>query len=132
MSKRRPKPSIIQPDPDTERWASGAITNKAALSPKQKRDAKRIQIKIDVGQWPIIKQVLDAIAQDLGTSSSQAGAQLLAEGMIQYLIDDHEIPRLPSRSPRFRASVDLQPVADRLTTLADRSGVLDWHSATGP
>lgn len=126
MTKKRPKPPLIEADPKTQEWLGDAITNKAALSSKQKADARRVQIKIEVSQWPIIKQALDAIARDLGTSSSQAGAQLLTEGMIAYLVDDHEIPKTDSTTPRFRNNIDLEPVLECLTILADQLGVLDW------
>ena len=111
-------------DPLIER-IDGSITNKSALTAKQKRDRGRLQIKIDVAECPIVRQVAEQIAAENSTSISQASAWLLAAGAIHYLRDQPEIPTLPSRSPRFQLAVDLGPISKQLENLTEGSGVSD-------
>lgn len=115
--KKRDRTSIQGLDPGTADWANNAVTNRAARSNKQAADAKRTRIKLDVGT--LIKDILANVAEDLGTSTSQAGAYLLAEALIRYLEDDPEIPRTPSRSPRILWNVDRTDVEKRLAESAE-------------
>ena len=68
-----------------------------------------------------LDEILERVAADLGTSSSQAGAYLLATALIAYLQDQPEVPCVPSRSPRVAASVDLGPVLEALANSAEAS-----------
>jgi hypothetical protein len=113
------RPGGLRADPDTLAWLQHAAPNRAARTHKQQRDAERVRIRLDVP--PLIKDVLERVAADLGTSSSQAGAYLLATALIAYLQDQPEVPCVPSRSPRVAASVDLGPVLEALANSAEAS-----------
>ena len=52
--------------------------------------------------------------ENLNTSTSQAGAYLLAQALIRYLQDLREVPCPPSRSPRVAVNVGLGPVLEAL------------------
>ena len=55
--------------------------------------------------------------ENLNTSTSQAGAYLLAQALIRYLQDLREVPCPPSRSPRIAVNVGLGPVLEALASL---------------
>jgi len=69
-------------DPDVVAWRDQAASNLATRTAKQKRDAARVRVRVDVPSW--LKAALAAVASAEDTSTSQAGAFLLAWGLYMY------------------------------------------------
>lgn len=109
--------SIQGLDPRTKAWTEGATRNKAARTNKQVKDAGRIRIKIEC--TTLLKKALAIAAQDLGTSTSQLAAYLLAQALTIHLCNKDEIPVTPSRSPRIACNIDQTRVLQALTTAAE-------------
>jgi hypothetical protein len=101
-------------DPEVQALVDGAAVNVAALTAKQRRDRKRIRIRLDVPAW--LKAALAADAADAGTSANQLGAFLLAWVLREYRRDPclQEAVRDAKRLSRnLRVSWDLE-VPDKL------------------
>ncbi len=93
-------------DPAVVEWQQTAARNMAALTKKQRRDRQRVRIRYDVPPW--LKTAVEAVARELDTSDSQAGAFFLAWGLAAYRRGDPELlealenaKEANHRSPRF-------------------------------
>lgn len=69
-------------DPDVAAWQGQAARNVAARTKKQKRDAERVRVRVDVPPW--LKEALAAVAKTEDTSTSQLASFLLAWGLYMY------------------------------------------------
>lgn len=126
-------------DPDTlTALSQGAVTNRAAMTAKQKRDGARVRVRLDVPQT--IKETLATAAADEQTSTSQLGAFLLAWSLTLYLDGNKELKTLLqastyfSRSPRVPISIDLEGVLKLLKESAEypaRHKSRQRHGANG-
>ena len=108
----------LRADPDTVEWLERAATNQAARTPRQRHDAARIRVRIDVPRWLIDR--LDQLASDQNTSRNQLAAFLLAWAAARYLEQDPDLDALlaaaatPSRSINVDCDLNLAPVKERL------------------
>lgn len=116
MKRKRIDP--LANDTDTLSWLQDAKPNRAAMSKRQRYESKRVRVRLDV---PLaVKETLALLAGKLGTSSSQAGALLLAWGLLQYQGGDRGIHRgiekrlYPSGHPRIEKGIDLSDLVTRL------------------
>lgn len=96
-----------------------AAANQAALTKKQRYDRKRVQIRIDVADCEIVKEALDALASEHGTSASQLGAFLLAWSLERFYTDPELDDLLgnslaPARALRIQNDVVLDDIIKRL------------------
>lgn len=66
-----------------------AVRNKAALTPKQKRDRKRKRVMYDID--PVVKDAAQLLAQREDTSASQFVEMLIVYGIRAYLRGDEEL-----------------------------------------
>jgi hypothetical protein len=113
-------------DPRVKRLLEGAASNLAARTSKQRRDAERVRVKLDVPET--VKAMLAETAGEINTSSSQLGAFLLAWGLVLCLTGDEEMAEylgdhcLASRALRVAVDVDLGSLLETLTKLADAVG----------
>jgi len=71
-----------QLDPSIVEWGDQAARNLAARTKKQKRDAERVRVRVDVHLW--LKEALAAVAKTEDTSTSQLASFLLAWGLYMY------------------------------------------------
>ena len=107
MSKRRQRKKYSGLDPVVAGYLKkDAVENKAALTPKQKRDRKRKRVMYDID--PTIKEVVQLLAKREDTSASQLVELLIVYGIRAYLRGDEELQealalesRTRSRTPRF-------------------------------
>ena len=90
----------------------GAVTNKAALTAKQRRDRQRTRVRYDIS--PTVKAAVEQIAKKEDTSASQIGEMLLAYGLLAYLRREDDLmqamsvnTRKRSRTPRFYWDMEL-------------------------
>lgn len=103
-----------------------AATNQAALTRRQHYDRKRVQIRIDVAGCEIVKEALDALASEHGTSASQLGAFLLAWSLERFYTDQELDDLLgnslaPARALRIQNDVVLDDIIERLQEAVARS-----------
>jgi hypothetical protein len=113
-----PSPFEVEADEETREWLARTIgapdeTGSPALA------ERRIRVRLDVP--PAIKRALARVAADLGTSSSQIGAYLLAQALTRYLAEEPEVPVTRSASPRIQWNVDLTEVVARLASQLEAS-----------
>jgi hypothetical protein len=110
-------------DPDVEEWLEDAAENHASLTRKQRLDRERTRVRYDVDGW--LKQAVERVAEQEGTSASQAGALLLAWSLRLYAQGDEGLRdafyygHRPSNTIRFEFDVSIsreieQAVADFL------------------
>lgn len=95
----------------------GAKKNRAAMSKKQKYDAKRIRVRFDVPES--IKELLVDEASGLGTSVNDLGTFLLVYALALYLGSQEmdellEAGKEFSRSPRKEIEIHLDGVLAQL------------------
>lgn len=95
----------------------GAKKNRAAMSKKQKYDARRIRVRFDVPES--VKELLVDEASDLGTSVNDLGAFLLVYALALYLGSQEmdellEAGKAFSRSPRKEIEIHLDGVLAQL------------------
>lgn len=120
----RRKTSKPQTDPAVADWISNAATNKAARTNKQKLDANRVRIRLDVPER--LKQLLAQAAEMQNTSTTQLGAFLLCSALIEYYSDEpwlHEWldnSQRTSRSIRHDVDLSLESLLKTLTEVAER------------
>jgi len=76
-------------DPAVTEWQRDAALNMAALSKREAAEAQRIRVRYDVPIW--LKETVEEIASENGTSASGMGAFLLAWGLMIYRQGDEEL-----------------------------------------
>ena len=79
-----------------------AVENKAALTPKQKRDRKRKRVMYDID--PTIKEVVQLLAKREDTSASQLVELLIVYGIRAYLRGDEELQEALALETRTHAN----------------------------
>lgn len=87
-------------DPGVVAWQAEAARNKMARTQKQKRDAARVRVKMDVPLY--VKEALAVVAAEEGTSSSQLCGYLLAWVLVLY-----------RTKPRVREAIQLAKEVSR-------------------
>ncbi len=97
-------------DPAVAEWQKTAATNPAALTKKQRQDRQRVRVKYDLP--PELKDWIEAVAKETGTSASQLAAFLLTWAMGHWgeetgLREAVEESKEPSRSMRFQWNLRL-------------------------
>jgi hypothetical protein len=122
MAKRRDVPKLDL-DPGVVAWREKAVPNLAARTSRQAFDAARVRVRLDVPE--VVKARLAEVASSEGTSSTQLGAFLLAWGLVLYLSGDEDLRAYlgdhcaVSRALRVAVDLDLEPLLQTLTKLAD-------------
>ena len=110
-------------DPRVKRMLDRSAPNRAARTSKQKRDAKRVRVRVDVPGR--VKVLLARAAGERHTSSSQMGAFLLAWALVLRLGGDEEMEAylgdhcVTSRSIKVAVDLDLDPLLEILERAAD-------------
>lgn len=105
MAKPERRGGLQGVDPAVQQFMRGAATNPAALTPKQRRDRKRLRTIFDIE--PELKAAIEHIADQESTSASQVAAMLMAYAARSYAVGNDAIraafhqDRTPARTPRF-------------------------------
>ena len=103
MSKRRQRKKYSGLDPVVAGYLKkDAVENKAALTPKQKRDRKRKRVMYDID--PTIKEVVQHLAKREDTSASQLVELLIVYGIRAYLRGDAELQEALALETRTHAN----------------------------
>ena len=129
--RKRKRINPLPNDSDTLSWLQDATPNRTAMSKRQRYEAKRVRVRLDVP--PEVKEALALLASKLSTSSSQVGALLLAWGLLQYQGGDRGIHRgiekrlYLSGHPRVEKGIDLSDLITRLEK-AVQNGVRELES----
>ncbi|HUX76965.1 MAG TPA: hypothetical protein VMY40_10040 [Anaerolineae bacterium] len=121
MTKRGERKGGLQVDLDVERQLEQAVPNRAAQTWRQRYDADRVRVRVDVPEW--VKGRLGELADHYGTSATQLGAFALAwwvlehergnEDLREVLADSLEV----SRALRISRDVSLEEIVERLKAL---------------
>ena len=116
MTPKRERRGGLRVDPAVAEWQRTAAENVAALSRKQRRDRRRVRVRLDMP--PGLKERIEAAAQAEGTSVSQLGAFLLNWLMAHYEDPESEIggelrarvegARAPSRSMKIEWNLEFE------------------------
>jgi len=103
MSKRRGRKKYSGLDPAVAGYLKrDAIENKAALTPKQRRDRKRKRVMYDID--PIVKDVVQLLAKREDTPASQFVEMLIVYGIRAYFRGDEELQEALALEERSRAN----------------------------
>ena len=103
MSKRRQRKKYSGLDPAVAGYLKkDAVENKAALTPKQKRDRKRKRVMYDID--PTVKEVVQLLAKREDTSASQLVELLIVYGIRAYLRGDSELQEALALETRTHAN----------------------------
>jgi len=114
-------------DPAVIEFQKKAATNTAALTAKQRRERKRVRVMYDLS--PEVKKAIEDVAQEQGTSASQAAAMLLTWAAAEYFGGGAATRTLknafyegqePARTPRFEWNVE--PSEAWINVLRERQG----------
>ncbi len=103
---------LRQVDPAVRAFQQKAAVNPGALTAKQRRDRKRVRVMYDMD--PEVKEAVEAIAEEQGTSASQAAALLLAWAACGYYGEAAETLKMAfyegrarARTPRFEWNIEV-------------------------
>ena len=109
-------------DPAVAAMLESRARNRSARSKKQCRDSERVRVRLDLPA--VLKVALEDAAGRYGTSMSQLGAALVADGLIRLAEPGGEMDEylgahlVPSRSLQIECNVELEPLLDILAGLA--------------
>ena len=110
----------LRVDPDTKAWMDDAAENTAALTKKQKKDRRRVRLRIDCERYPWLKEAVEAAAYHHSTSASQMAAFLLAWGLRLWEQSDSELTDellshlRESKTLRFDRNLDIPQSVERV------------------
>ncbi len=108
MNNGRVRTGGLKLDPEVVAWQKQAAENPSTLTKKQKKDRVRVRVKYDLPKE--VKEQIETVAKEEGTSASQLAAYLLVwameiwadekgagKALRQQVFESKE----PSRSMRF-------------------------------
>lgn len=117
MSADRKRKGGLHLDPAVIQFQENAASNRSAQTARQKYDAARTRVRADVPEW--LKDELDALAGELGTSRTQLGALLWSWAVTRYREADADLDEVlhssmaNSRSINVDVDLDLDQLVER-------------------
>jgi len=122
MTKRgERKGGLDKADPAVQKQVEGAMPNRAAQTWRQRYDADRVRVRLDVPGW--LKGRLGELADEYGTSASQLGAFALAWWLLEHERGDEDLQEVLasslelSRALRISRDVSLEEIVEQLKAL---------------
>ena len=92
MGSNKTRQGGLRVDPAVTEWQRGAAVNMAARTAKERRDAGRVRVRVDVPA--AVKAAVEAEAQRLKTGESQMASFLLAWALAELRAGNKELARL--------------------------------------
>jgi len=121
MTKRGKREGGLQVDPDLEEQRKRAVPNRAAGTWRQRYDADRVRVRVDVPEW--VKEALAELADEYGTSATQLGAFALAWWLLEHERGNEDLRAVLasslelSRALRVSRDVSLEEIVEQLKAL---------------
>jgi len=121
MTKRGERKGGLQVDPDLEEQRKRAVPNRAAGTWRQRYDADRVRVRVDVPEW--VKGRLGELADEYGTSATQLGAFALAWWLLEHERGNEDLREVLanslelSRALRISRDVSLEEIVEQLKAL---------------
>jgi len=126
MAKRNKRVGgLNRADPDVQKQLEDAMPNRATQTWRQRYDADRVRIRIDVPGW--LKEAMAELADRYGTSATQLGAFALAWWLLEHERGNEDLHQVLqgslelSRALRIARNVSLEEIVQQLKDL--ESGV---------
>jgi len=122
MTKRgERKGGLPKGDPAIEKALEQAVLNRAAATWRQRYDADRVRVRLDVPEW--VKGRLGELANEYGTSATQLGAFALAWWLLEHERGNEDLREVlassleVSRALRIARDVSLEEIVEQLKAL---------------
>jgi len=129
MTEARKRKGGLRLDPSVVEFQQRAAPNRAAQTNRQKYDAARTRVRADVPEW--LRDELDAVADNLGTSRTQLGAFLWAWAVTRWREGDADLDEVLHDSMANSRSINVD-VDLGLDQLIERHQSAVANSAEGP
>ena len=117
MAAKPARQGGLRIDPAVGEWQKGAALNRATRTGKEKRDAGRVRVRVDVP--PAVKRAVEVEAEKLQTGESQVASFLLAWALAELRGGNVGLARLLesctllARTLRFEYALEIPPEIEK-------------------